>query len=169
MPAPRQPADVRIVDVPETPVACLPHIGPPDRIGETIRRFIAWRRAHGLSPSQHATWNILHDDPETTPPEHFRIDLCVSCDAVPANDAGIVAASLPGGRCAVLRHTGSDALLGDAIRFLRGDWLTASEEEPRDAPLFLRRVAFFPDVREGEAVTDIYLPLAQRPAEGEPQ
>lgn len=151
--------DVRIVDFPDTPVACLSHVGPPERIGESIRRFIAWRRANDLPPARNATWNVLHDDPETTPPERYRLDLCVSCEAVAPNDAGITAARLPGGRCAVLRHEGSDALLGDAIRFLYGEWLTESGEEPGDAPLFLRRVAFFPDVPEHEAVVDIYLPL----------
>jgi len=154
--------DVRIVDFPDTPVACLSHVGPPERIGESIRRFIAWRRANDLPPARHATWNVLHDDPETTPPERYRLDLCVSCGSVAPNDAGITAARLSGGRCAVLRHEGSDALLGDAIRFLYGEWLTESGEEPGDAPLFLRRVAFFPDVPEHEAVVDIYLPLRPR-------
>ena len=161
MPARHHVDDVRIVDFPETAVACLSHAGPPERIGETIRRFIAWRRANGLPPSKSATWNILHDDPETTPPESFRLDICVTCAGVEPNGEGVVPAHLPGGRCAVLRHTGSDALLGDAIRFLYGDWLSGSEQEPGDFPLFLRRVAFFPDVPEHEAVTDIYLPLAQ--------
>jgi len=160
MPAEHRTDDVRIVDFPATAVACLSHVGAPALIGESIRRFIAWRRAQGLSPAKSATWNILYDDPETTPPETFRLDICASCDAVPPNDTGVVQAHIEGGRCAVLRHTGSDALLGDAIRFLYGEWLSASDEEPRDAPLFLRRVVFFPDVPEHEAVTDIYLPLA---------
>ena len=156
--------DVRIVDFPATVVACLSHRGPPERVGDSIRRFIAWRKAHGLSPAKSATWNVLYDDPDITPPEDYRIDLCVSCAALPADgdDEGIVAAHLEGGRCAVLRHTGSDALLADAIRFLYGDWLTASGEEPRDAPLFLQRIVFFPDVPEHEAITDIFLPLLPR-------
>ncbi|WP_448097995.1 AraC family transcriptional regulator [Luteibacter yeojuensis] len=160
MPAEYHVDDVRIIDFPVTSVACLPHRGPPERIGESVRRFIDWRRAHGLTPARSATWNILHDDPEATPPDAFRLDICASCDTVAPNEAGVVAAHIEGGRCAVLRHQGSDVLLGDAIRFLYGEWLSGSGEEPRDAPLFLRRVAFFPDVPEQEAVTDIFLPLA---------
>jgi len=34
-----------------------------------------------------------------------------------------------------------------------------SRQELRDFPLFMQRVAFFPDVPDSEAVTDIYLPL----------
>ena len=162
MPAEYRMEDVRIVDFPSTAVACLAHVGPPGSIGESVRRFIEWRRANALPPSRSATWNILHDDPDTTPPERFRLDICASCDAVAPNEAGVVAARIEGGRCAVLRHTGSDALLADAIRFLYGEWLSASDEEPRDAPLFVRRVSFFPDVPEHQAVTDIFLPLALR-------
>jgi AraC family transcriptional regulator len=162
MPAEYGVDEVRVVDFPGTAVACLSHVGAPALIGESVRRFIAWRRANGLPPTRSATWNILYDDPETTPPERFRLDICASCDSVRANDAGVVSARIEAGRCAVLRHTGSDVLLADAIRFLYGEWLSASDEEPRDAPLFLRRVAFFPDVPESGAVTDIFLPLAAR-------
>jgi AraC family transcriptional regulator len=151
---------VRIVTFPETAVACLAHVGPPERIGETLRRFIAWRRARGLSPAKAATWNVAYDDPDTAPPEVYRMDLCVTCASVEPNDEGVVASRLPGGRCAVLRHVGSDALLRDTIGYLYGEWLSDSGEEPRDAPLFFQRVAFFPDVPEHQAITDVYLPLA---------
>lgn len=151
---------VRIVHFPETMVACLPHRGAPERIGETIRRFIDWRRAHGLSPAKADTWNVLYDDPDVTPSDAFRMDLCVTCAAVEPNDAGVALSRLAGGRCAMLRHEGPDASLADALRFLYDEWLSGSDELPGDAPLFLRRVRFFPDVAEHEAVTEIYLPLA---------
>lgn len=150
---------VKIVDFAETAVACLPHRGAPERLGESIRRFIDWRRTHGLSPEKAATWNVLYDDPDIMPPEAFRMDLCVTCAQVMPNDSGVVASSLAGGRCAVLRHQGSDASLGDAVKFLYGTWLSESAEVPRDAPMFFRRVRFFPDVAEHDAVTEIYLPL----------
>jgi AraC family transcriptional regulator len=152
--------DVRIVDFPETPVACLAHVGPPERIGETIRRFIAWRRANTLPPAKAATWNLVYNDPDETPPETYRMDICCTCTDVAPNDAGVVAARIAGGRCAVLHHAGSYAQLVDSVRFLYGQWLSASGETPRDAPLFFQRVAFFPDVPEHAAITDIYLPLA---------
>jgi AraC family transcriptional regulator len=151
---------VQIVDFPPTPVARLSHIGPPALIGDTIRRFIDWRRSRALSPAKAATWNIVYDDPDLVAAADYRMDLCVTCAEVPENEAGVTAWQIPGGRCAVLRHVGSDALLADAVRFLYGEWLTASDEALRDAPLFFRRVVFFPDVPEHEATTDIYLPLA---------
>ena len=48
-------ADIRILDFPATPVALLEHRGDPARIGDTIRRFIAWRRGAGLSPDRSAS------------------------------------------------------------------------------------------------------------------
>jgi AraC family transcriptional regulator len=153
-------ADVAVVDVPETPVAVLAHRGDPGRLGETIQRFIAWRRAAGLPPRASATFNVFHSDPRTTPPADFRLDLCAATGrAIEANEAGVEAGAIPGGRCAVLRVVGASDALEPAALFLYRDWLPASGEEPRDYPLYCRRVTFFPDVPEHEAVTDLYLPL----------
>ena len=163
MPVNHSHGDVRMVEFPETRVACLSHVGPPERIGETIRQFIAWRKENHLPPARAATWNIVYDDPDETPPDAYRMDLCCTCAEVAPNAHGVVAATIGAGRCAVLRHTGPDAQLADSVRFLYGDWLSASDESPRDAPLFFQRVAFFPNVPEHEAVTDIYLPLASEP------
>lgn len=154
------PATVRVVSFPATRVASLEHRGSPLRLGETIRSFIEWRKANRLPPSTSATFNIIYDDPDETPPEEFRFRLCAATDnAVTANDAGVTEMIIPAGRCALLRHVGSDDQLGRSIRYLYSNWLPTSGEEPRDYPLFLRRVAFFPDVPDSEAITDIYLPL----------
>jgi AraC family transcriptional regulator len=72
---------------------------------------------------------------------------------------GDVAVGGGAGRCAKLRHVGSDDTLAATFKYLYATWLPASGEEPRDFPLFLQRVTFFPDVAEHEAVTDVFLPL----------
>ena len=155
-------AKVRLVDFAETRVAVLEHRGDPTAIGDSIRRFIAWRKTMALPPRTSATFNILYDDPITAVPEAFRLDHCAATEReVAPNDAGVGVKLIPGGRCAVLRHVGSDDLLGAALRYLRADWLPRSGEASRDFPLYLQRVTFFPDVPEGEAVTDIFLPLAE--------
>lgn len=157
-------AAVRIVDFPATRVAAMAHRGDPRLLGETIARFIAWRRAHGLPPRLAATYNIAWTDPARTPPADYRMDLCVATDADIADDgSGMVAMTIPAGRCAVLRHIGSDDLLGLSAQRLVRDWLPASGEARGDFPLFFQRVAFFPDVPENEAVVDLFLPLAPRP------
>lgn len=152
-------ADIRILDFPATPVALLEHRGEPARIGDTIRRFIAWRRGAGLTPDRSATFNIFHDDPETVPTEGFRMDICCSAERVAPNDAGVIEGLIPAGRCAMVRLTGSSDDLRPAASFLYADWLPRSGEELRDFPMFAQRVCFFPDVPESEAVTDVFLPL----------
>jgi AraC family transcriptional regulator len=153
-------ADVTVRHVPDTPVAVMTHRGPPARIGATIQRFIAWRRAVGLRPSVSATFTVFHCDPRTTPPSEFRLGLCAATDRpVAPNDDGVEAGVIPGGRCAVLRVVGASDDLEPAALFLYRDWLPASGEEPRDFPLYCQRLTFFPDVPEHEAVTDLYLPL----------
>ena len=45
------------------------------------------------------------------------------------------------------------------MSYLYTTWLPASGEEPRDFPLYLQRVRFFPNVPEHEAIIDILLPI----------
>jgi len=150
-----QDTSVRIVDFVATPVAALEHRGGPDRIDDSIRRFIAWRHQARLPPSTHATFNIIQPG---VAGENF--DICVATDApVPPNADGIVAKVIAGGRCAVLRHVGPEAGLRPAVEWLYRDWLPASGVALRDAPLFFQRVHLFPFVPAHEAVTDIFLPI----------
>ena len=160
MPAQPLPSSVDIVERDAVPVAAIAHRGDPARLGDTIRTFIAWRREHRLHPSVSATYNVVYDNPDDVPPEAFRMDLCAATHApVAPNAAGVTAKTLAGGRYAVLRHTGSDDTLGQSVTSLYADWLPASGEELRDAPLLFQRVRFYPDVPEHEAITDILLPL----------
>lgn len=160
MPASHTPADVRIVDTADIAVALLEHRGDPRRLSDTIRAFITWRRQHGLHPAKSATYNIAYNDPVTTPPEDFRFALAAATTmAIASNETGVTAGLIPGGRCAVLRHRGSDDALGEAVRYLYAGWLPQSGRELRDFPVYFQRVRFFPDVPEQEAVTDIFLPL----------
>lgn len=157
---PIQGHHVQQVDVEETKIAVLEHRGDPNHLGDSIRALIAWRKQNHLHPSRYATFNILYDDPEEVAPEQYRFDLCVAIDRdIEPNEFGIVSKIIPAGRCAVLQHIGSDDTLGQSISYLYGEWLPQSDEEPRDFPLYLQRIRFFPDVAEHEAVTDIFLPL----------
>ncbi|SOB79343.1 AraC family transcriptional regulator [Sphingomonas guangdongensis] len=154
------PNDVTIREVAPTAVAIMEHRGDPATIGATIRRFIAWRKAVGLSPRNSPTFNVFHSDPRTTPAAEYRLDLCVGTDRpVDAHGERIETGIIPGGRCAVLRVTGRTDDLEPAALYLYRDWLPASGEQARDFPLYCERIAFFPDVPEHEAIADLYLPL----------
>ena len=160
MKAENQPANVKLITFKDTKVAALEHRGDPNLIGNSVRKFIEWRKQNSLTPQVSDTFNILYDNPSSTSPENYCFDICASTERDVADNAfGVVEKTIPGGRCAVLRHIGDDANLGESITYLYSDWLPLSGEEPRDFPLFLQRVSFFPDVPEHEAITDVFLPL----------
>lgn len=151
---------VDIITTADIKIAVLEHRGDPNHIGDSIRKFIEWRKQNKLHPGKHATFNILYDDPETVESSQYRHDLCVTTDMeISASPGGMVSKVIPGGRCAVLRHTGSDDLLKASVCYLYSTWLPENGEELRDFPLYLQRVKFFPDVPENEAIVDIFLPL----------
>jgi AraC family transcriptional regulator len=142
--------EVRVEQLPQVRVTALEHRGNALQLHETLRRFIAWRRQSGLTPPASATFNLVYDE--------AHLDLCA--EGVSLLDAdGLVEKCIAGGRYAVLRHVGHDESLWRSVEWLYAKWLPASAETLRDEPLCLRRVRFFPDVAEHEAVTDVMLPL----------
>ncbi|MES1975512.1 MAG: AraC family transcriptional regulator [Pseudomonadota bacterium] len=153
------PDDVAIIDFPATAVALMEHRGDPAALGDTIRRFIDWRKRTGIRAASSATYTVFHTDPDTVPAADYHIDLCAATARPVAGGAGVMEGLIPAGRCAVLRVTGSSDDLRPAATFLYRDWLPESGEEVRDFPLYAQRVRFFPDVPEHEAVTDLFLPL----------
>jgi AraC family transcriptional regulator len=151
---------VDIVDFSEVKVAALVHVGPLELLGNTINVFIDWRRKNNLSPKISRTFNIVYEDPAVTEPDKYRCDICASVKSdVKQNEHGVITKTIPAGRCAVIRHVGSDDTISETIAYLYSEWLVQSKEELRDYPLFFERVSFFPDVPETEVITDVYLPL----------
>lgn len=152
--------EVNIVEFPETLLAVMEHRGSPNLLVTTIQKFIQWRKANGLPPHKSKTFNLVYDDPHTTAPENYRFDLgCTIATALENSESGMVNKSIPTGKCAKVRHIGSDDTLGAIVYFLYAEWLEDSDFELRDFPVFFERVSFFPDVPENEMVTDIYLPI----------
>ena len=151
---------VDVVDVPNTPIAVLRHRGDPNFLGKTIQKFIEWRKLNRLPPAKSRTFNIVYDDPEMTAAEEYRFDICCSVEQpIGSNHFGVINEVIPGGRCAVVRHIGSDDTLGVVVNFLYTQWLPDSDYEVRDFPIYFERVSFFPDVAENEMITDVYLPI----------
>ncbi len=153
--------DVTIREVPATPVAMMTHVGEPSSIDATVARFTAWRRANGLTDPDLPLFGVFPTDTRSTPAAEFRMQICVGSDrAIPPNDDGVEAGSIPGGRVASLRLLGTAGDdLEPAALFLYRDWLPASGEELRDFPLYCQRLKFFPLVPAHDAITDVFLPL----------
>ncbi|RKP43932.1 helix-turn-helix domain-containing protein [Pararobbsia silviterrae] len=153
---------VRIVVFPETRVAALEHRGAIGHINASVRKFIDWRMQSEQSPvSSSRTFGIPRSNPDTTPPDEFRFDICGEIDEpVAPNAHGVRELMIPGGRCAVVRHVGSTDHIGETIYPIYRDWLPASGEELRDHPLFFHYLSVNPDTPQDRWQTDIYVPLA---------
>ncbi|MDA9443939.1 AraC family transcriptional regulator [Bradyrhizobium sp. CCBAU 51745] len=152
--------DVMIHDVPPTRVAIMEHRGDPARLGDTVRRFIAWRKAAGLHPRTSPTFTVWRSERRPSSPAAYSTDLCVGTDRpIEADGEEIKVGEIPGGRCAVLRVVGYTDNLEPAALYLYRDWLPASGEEARDFPIYCQRLSFFPEVPEHETEADVFLPL----------
>jgi AraC family transcriptional regulator len=151
--------DVRICEFPETRVAAIEHRGPPHLEHETARKLVEWRIANHLAPERHRSFGVHYTDPRITPPEEHRVDFCVAFEPeVTPNPQGIVSKIIPGGRCAVARHSGSRENVA-AAAYLYEVWFPASGEALRDFPIFFHYVNVGPQVQEQDMITDVYLPL----------
>ena len=154
--------DVTIRDVPPTPVAIIEHRGDRAMLGDTIQRFIAWRKAAGLSPETNPTFMVFRSERIPAVPADYSADLCVATDRpIEARDTQVKAGVIPGGRCAVLRvANGASNNMEPEGLFLYRDWLPASGEEAGDFPIYSKRwLSFFPDVPVHEVVAELFLPL----------
>ncbi len=143
-----------------TRVAILEHRGDPRTIDASVQRFIAWRKAAGLSPQTNPTFNVWHSERRPADPADYRMDLCVGLadhQSVDAAGETIKLGEIPGGRCAVLRVTGAVHDLEPAALYLYRDWLPASGEEMRDFPIYCQR--FFLGEPEKGAAAELFLPL----------
>ena len=153
--------DVMIRDVPPTAVAIMEHRGDRAMLGDTIQRFIAWRKAASLSPETSPTFNIFRSERIPANPADYSMDLCIGTDRpIDPDDAQMKAGTIPGGRCAVLRVVHDTHNLEPAALYLYRDWLPASGEEARDFPIYCRRhFSFFPNAPAHEMVVELFLPL----------
>jgi AraC family transcriptional regulator len=143
---------VRIVQRPATRVIGLHHRPQHGSILSSARRFIEWRKRQRLSPRTTPTFNVMHRDPA-------GFAFCVGTNRRIALEPDMFVGALPEGRCAVLRHVGDEASLRATAQWLSVDWLSTTRHALRDETLVFQRIAFFPDVAEREAITDVILPL----------
>jgi AraC family transcriptional regulator len=152
---------VKIVDFPETRVACLAHTGPAAQEHDTVRKLVAWKLENRLTdPSRHRHYGLHYSSPQGDS-SYRRVDFCLSIDReVGANALGIVERTIPALRCALARDVGS-RLDNQAARYLYEGWLPASGETAADFPAIFHYVNVGPAVRAEEAITDVYLPLRQ--------
>jgi AraC family transcriptional regulator len=155
------PMQVRLITVEPVTVAVLEHRGSPTGVDASVKKFIEWRKESGLSPvNESRSFGVPYGDPELTPPEEFRLDLCGEVQGpVPPNRQGVVTKTIPGGRCAVLRHEGALDTIARSVYSLYKEWLPTSGEELRGFPVFFHYVNLRANTPEDALITDVHLPI----------
>ena len=160
MPTTFTPDQVVIRNTAPIRVAMFEHRGNPETLDITIQKFIAWRKAAGLSPRTSSTFNIWHTERRPSDPADYRMDLCVGIGPdqfIDPADKTVREGEIPGGRCAVLRVTGDAHNLEPPALYLYRDWLPTSGEEMRDFPIYCQR--FFLDEPDLGTAAELFLPL----------
>lgn len=153
--------NIHIVNFAPVSAAALEHCGSAGMLNQTIQRFIAWRKASQESPiASSRTFGIPRSNPDTTPNEDWRFDICGEVHGpVAPNAYGVREITIAGGRCAVLRHLGSTDHINETIYPFYRDWLPQSGESLAEHPLFFHYLSAYPETPLEQWQTDIYFPL----------
>jgi len=150
---------VTIKNIEPVRVAALRHQGEYMEIGNVFERINIWAAGENLLGANARWFGIYYDDPAALPATGLRSDACLAIPAMFTPPDGYRAIDTPAGRCAMLVYTGPYSSLEKPYRWLFGDWLPASGEEPADLPCFEEYLNDARSVPPSELITAIYLPL----------
>lgn len=124
---------VTIEDRPALRIAAVRHIGPPQEIGRSFDRLMAWAGPRGVAvPPAHGVAVYLSDMSSTPPDQQLALAGVTVGPEVEA-DGVVEIHHVAGGRFAVLLYRGPYAQIGQAYEALFA-WLPTSGLEPGDAP-----------------------------------
>lgn len=117
-------------------VVALRHTGEYTQINRAFEQMCAWAAGKGLFNGPVRTFGIFYDDPANTPAPALQSDACIAVPPAFKAEAPYTLTHTPGGRCAVLIHTGPYAELHKAYTFLYTEWLPRHGEAQSDQPAF---------------------------------
>lgn len=138
-------------------VAAMRHVGDYQEIGSVFDRLMAWASARGLGGAR--SFGVYHDDPTAVPAAQLRSDACIEVGPDVVGDGDVTIGEIPACRAAVLVFKGPYAELERPYRWLYGEWLPASGEEPADQPCFEEYLNDPRGVAPSEWLTAVHLPL----------
>jgi AraC family transcriptional regulator len=153
---------VTLRDLPAMRLAAIRHTGPYHGIGAAFDRAQAWGAARGLIGPNTDFFGLYHDDPGSVPAERLRADAGFTVGPEVLGEGEVRILEVPAARVAVLRFRGPYAELERAYRWLYGEWLPGSGEEPADRPGLERYVNDPKRTPPPALLTDIMLPLQKR-------
>jgi len=155
---------IEVKDMPSMHVAYIRHIGPYKGDAALFEglfgKLCAWAGPRGLiKPPQTQFLCVYYDDPEVTPDEKLRVDVCMTVPAKTEVDGEIGKATLEGGPYAVGHFELLPPEYEEAWTAIMGHWLPQSGYQCDDKPcyeLYLNDPKQHP---EGRCIVDICVPV----------
>ncbi|MEP7155014.1 MAG: AraC family transcriptional regulator [Betaproteobacteria bacterium] len=152
---------VSIKNVAPSRVVALRHNGDYMHIGNAFERLNIWAAGQGLLNEKVRWFGIYYNDPAATPPDLLASDACLaitdSVDVTVPGEYHVI--YTPAGRCAMLIYKGPYSDLEKPYKWLFGEWLPNSGEEPDDQPCFEEYLNDARSIAPHELLTAIYMPL----------
>jgi AraC family transcriptional regulator len=155
---------IEVKDMPSIHVAYIRHIGPYK--GDTalfedlFGRLCGWAGPRGLiKPPETQFLCVYYDDPDITPEEKLRVDVCMTVPEDTAVEGEVGAATIQGGKYAVGHFELLPPEYEAAWASIMGHWLPQSGYQCDDKPcyeLYLNDPKQHP---EGRCVVDICVPV----------
>lgn len=165
------PMDIRIDRFMPRLTAATRHVGAYMDCGPAWERLCGQLAARNLVSSSALAIGICHDDPDVTPPEKCRMEVCVALPDGFTGESPEVRSLLENKDIylrqvgdantdyAVARVKGPYTLLHPAYRSLYGEWLPRSGREPAAELSFEIYLSDPSQTPESELLTEIYVPL----------
>lgn len=150
---------VTVTDAKPHRVVALQHRGDYMDIGNAFGRLSVWAAGQGLMDNGVRCFAIYYDDPAAKPANELTSEACLTIadGVVPPAEYRLL--HTPGGRCAMLIYKGPYSDLEKPYKWLFGEWLPQSDEEPDDQPAFEEYLNDARSTPPSELLTAIYIPL----------
>lgn len=151
---------VQLVTLPDTPVLYVRETGPYKHSAEKAwNTLCSFAGPRGLLNQDSRFIGISHDNPQITESPKLRYDACITFKGEIPVQGQIGKQTIPGGRFAVVLHTGSYNKLSKTYDAVFATWLPESGEKLRDQPCLEFYLNDAHTTPEAELKTEIYIPI----------
>jgi AraC family transcriptional regulator len=151
--------DVTIAQVPSTTLIAVDHRGSYMGIGKSFDLLFTTLAARNLIRPDLRMIGVYLDDPTRVPEPELKSRAAITVSDPISVDAPLLTTQIRSGDYAVLKYKGPYSDMRVAYDWLFGQWLSASERDAADAPVFEEYLNSPRDTPPTELRTDIYLPL----------
>ena len=153
---------IEVTEMADMPVAYIRHIGPyagdGELFGRLFEQLFTWAGPRGLLQNpEMQVLSIYHDDPEITPDEKLRVEVCITVPEDTPVDGEVGKMVLPGGKYAMARFELASDEYPDAWAAVCSGWLPESGYQPDDRPAFELYLNDPKEHPEGKCILDICL------------